>query len=139
MSCNVIVPRNCSNKDIEVSSNKIKLFDNCSIALAPRQLPTNMQNNIRTSEYAYNRTIGTASDENFIYAGESTVGDLKILFFKVCPFDYDHTTKQLYLMKQIDLKINLHNVDIKQVSGNSNMLSMYEKIPDIVVNLLTVN
>ena len=42
-------------------------------------------------------------------------------------------------MKQIDLKINLHNVDIKQVSGNSNMLSMYEKIPDIVVNLLTVN
>lgn len=134
LSCNVLVPRNCSYKDIEVSSDKIKLFDNCSIALAPRQLPTNMQNNIGTSEYAYNRTIDTVWDENYIYTGESTVGDLKILYFKVCPFDYDYTTKQLYLLKQINLKINLHNVDIKQVSANSNMLSMYEKIPYIVVN-----
>lgn len=94
--------------DSHASSGSKSLFrNNVIMAQNPEAIPTNMKPST-------NSIISTASYSQRIYpnefvefAGMNECDGYRVLTFHVCPFEYDATTKKLYLRTHINLDINL--------------------------------
>lgn len=132
-ACNVLVPENCSYKNVSFSFEKEMLRDNCVLSKAPRQYTTDMSGDM-VEPVMTNTARGASQDIGIKYVGESKSGNLKILHFNVCPFAYDSADRQLFLANKIDIKINLKESGVATFSGNVNCSPMLEKIPDMVAN-----
>lgn len=133
LSYKVLVPQNCSYKNVNFSAEKDLLFDDCIIAPAPKSEATSgwSVNNFEITgakDIVYNIS-------NIKYMGENNFGGYKLLYFNVCPFVYESGSKQLFLIKNLKLSIKLQSDNTKKVSEENNYnFSILGKINEIIEN-----
>lgn len=131
----VYVPDGQLYQDCNITFSKSLLYENCVLAPAPISQPTSstMANETpRKASYA----DATYPENNVSYVGESTVGDSKIIYFKVCPFVYDNANKKLYLAENAKLDITFQkSANIRKSLSNIPIgPGMAEQLTHLVVN-----
>lgn len=96
------------------SSSKTLIKSNIDIAHNPEALPTNalptLKEESKTSLYSQKKY----PDKDVEFVGNNDCGDYRLLTFLVCPFEFDVTTRKLYLKRHIDFDINLNTSSISQ-------------------------
>lgn len=131
----VYVPDGQLYQNCNLIFSKSLLYDNCVLAPASIPQPTSCitaSETLRKASYA----DATYPKNNVSYAGESTVGDSKIIYFKICPFVYDNANRKLYLAENAKLDITFQkSANIKKPSSNIPIgPGMAEQLTHLVVN-----
>lgn len=131
LSYDIPISENETYKDIKYSIEKEKIIDNCNIAAAPQQIPSNKTANETETSNCRNESINNQF-VNVKYAGEYIRQGEKIITFNICPFIYDNRNKQLLFINKIDLKIKLQDSDISnETDNNDREFNLLEGVPEI--------
>lgn len=130
---NVLIPEGNSFASLTVSSNKSLIRENVTIATNPRMM--------RTINFAQEATKGLPKYANKVYPISSVVykctscmDGYTILNFLVSPFEYDASSKKLYLNESITLSINLENSNEKITTLSMNGKNISDIIKSLVIN-----
>lgn len=130
---NVLIPEGNSFASLTVSSNKSLIRENVTIATNPRMM--------RTINFAQEATKGLPKYANKVYPISSVVykctscmDGYTILNFLVSPFEYDASSKKLYLNESITLSINLENSNEKTTTLSMNGKNISDIIKSLVIN-----
>lgn len=130
---NVLIPEGNSFASLTVSSNKSLIRENVTIATNPRMMPT--------INFAQEATEGLPKYANKVYPISSGVykctscmDGYTILNFLVSPFEYDASSKKLYLNESITLSINLENSNEKTTTLSMNGKNISDIIKSLVIN-----
>lgn len=105
ISVNVQVPLGMAYKSFSASISKNKLFDNVVVAENPVPVPTSMAFDLAGFTTLPQYGIMSYPSENVRYTNSSIEDTHVLLHFLVCPFIYDTSAGQLYLVSNMTLNI----------------------------------
>ena len=131
---NVLV-RNTEKYANHLSSNSKELVrNNVNLAHNPVAVPTDMlpAMNVRSNTNPYEQK--KYPDTDVEYVGTNDCGDYRLLTFHVCPFEFDATTRSLYLKSRIDFDIHLSANSPTSIPGFTLTATMKDAIKKMVVN-----
>lgn len=116
------------------SSSKELVRNNVNLAHNPVAVPTDMlpAMNVRSNTNPYEQK--KYPDIDVEYVGTNDCGDYRLLTFHVCPFEFDATTRSLYLKSRIDFDIRLSANSPASLSGYGLTAAMRDFIKKMVVN-----
>jgi len=131
---NVLV-RKTEKYDYHLSSSLKELIrNNVNLARNPVAIPTNMRPslnvNSNTSPYVQKRY----PDAEVEFVGFNDCGDYRLLTFHVCPFEFDATTRSLYLKSHVDFDIHLSANSSASLTESRLTETMKDVIKKMVVN-----
>lgn len=128
----VYVYGNNEYRNCEIDFKKSLLFNDCVISQTPILEPASTSiSETKPVNTTYEKEI--YPDNNIKFAGESNMGDYKIIYFKICPFIYNNIDKELYLASDINLHINLcEDKNFKKQKAINSIPA--EKLQDLVIN-----
>ena len=96
------------------------------------EIPDTIENDIPDT-YANVTFYGTYPSSNIQYIGENRIDGAKILVFDVCPFQYNSSTNDLFIISNMEIEIML--MDYPTRGDNTSYLNnMYSLVENIVVN-----
>lgn len=130
---NVLIPEGSSFASLTVSSNKILIRENVTIAANPRVMPTinSVQEATEDLPKYANKFYPTSSG---VYKCTSCMDGYTILNFLVSPFEYDANSKKLYLNEGITLSINLENSNERTATFSMSGKNISDIIKSLVIN-----
>lgn len=106
ISSDIIIPDKVKYITSSISKNIKLLKNNVTFALCDYPVPTNHAFN-----EDYNKTQRTIDDEkmygvvDFTYVGSSEWENVTVLHFIICPFVYDESSRDLYLIENMTVEI----------------------------------
>ena len=89
------------------SGSRILFQSNVTIAPNPKAIPTNCLPSTNEGKTAVSYSPKIYPTDFVEYVGTNEYDGYRVLTFHVCPFEYDSTSKRLYLKTHIDLNIQL--------------------------------
>ena len=105
----VYIPRGNQYVDAELRYNQTLVFNNCTLAPAPKSVTTSQLLQDEPSRVSrFDKDVYPKN--NMRYVGKSQVGEACVLYFKICPFTYDNRSKRLFLLTNIQLDVQLEDV-----------------------------
>ncbi len=132
-SLNVVLPKGDKYVGVKTIFSKKLLFKSVNIASNPKVIPTNMPNlSQSTDEVIYENKV--FPDTNCFYVGSSTVSDINVARFLVCPFIYDSRTKELYFIEKVDFVISTVKDELQSYSLSTSNINMLDVIKNQVSN-----
>lgn len=135
IGCNVLIRNNESYISHICSDKKSLVQSNVMMAHNPEVIPTNMSPALRSNSMVTQYSQNSYPTVNVEYVGVNECEDYRILTFHICPFEYDVTTRKLYLRKHIDLDIRLDSFSpITSESSGRKRYSMNNIIKQMVIN-----
>lgn len=118
-SVNFALPSGDSYCDTEITLSKKLIMKDINMTPAPQSYTTNFYKSAPENKIV-DYTGLTFPDKNVEYICTSTLGDINIARFIVCPFVYDSKTKELYIVTNIDMKLKTTGVRSLKRSININ-------------------
>lgn len=130
----VYIPGGNQYVDAELRYNQTLVFNNCTLAPAPKSVTTSQLLQDEPSRVSlFDKDVYPKN--NMRYVGKSQVGEACILYFKICPFTYDNRSKRLFLLTNIQLDVLLEDVMGVTSEDSDNSYSVDNPmIKDLVLN-----
>lgn len=118
------------------SSTKLLIRSDVTMAHNPEVIPTNVQPSLNLTSSLSPCSFKYYPDTDVEFAGNNECGSYSLLTFHVCPFEYDATTRKLFLKNHVDIDINLtDNTPISFTDfGRRSTIAMDNVIKKMVVN-----
>ena len=118
------------------SSTKLLIRSDVTMAHNPEVIPTNVQPSLHLTGSLSSYSFKYYPDTDVEFAGNNECGSYSLLTFHVCPFEYDATTRKLFLKNHVDIDINLtDNAPISFTDfGRRSTIAMDNVIKKMVVN-----
>jgi len=116
------------------SDTRILLRDNVIMANNPEAIPTNMLPSKNGVKSAVSYLDGTYPAKYVEFVGMNECDGYRILTFHVCPFEYDATSKKLYLRTNINIDIQLKESPSVSTIRTGNRNAVRNTIRQMVVN-----
>ena len=117
------------------SSSKTLMKSNIDIAHNPEALSTNILPTLKEESITNFYSQKKYPDKDVEFVGNNDCGEYRLLTFLVCPFEFDVTTRKLYLKNQIEFDINLNSSSISQsFVGRVRAAGIKDVIKRMVVN-----
>lgn len=115
------------------SGSRILFQSNVTMAPNPKAIPTNCRPSTNERNTAVSYSSKTYPTDFVEYVGTNEYDDYRVLTFHVCPFEYDSTSKKLYLKTHIDLNIQLKPSTTVSLT-RKNREAVRNSIKNIVIN-----
>ena len=118
------------------SSTKLLIRSDVTMAHNPEVIPTNVLPSLHVTSNLSPYSFKYYPDTDVEFAGNNECGSYSLLTFQVCPFEYDATTRKLFLKNHVDIDINLtDNAPISFTDlGRRGTVAMDNVIKKMVVN-----
>lgn len=118
------------------SSTKLLIRSDVNMAHNPEVIPTNVQPSLHLTSSLSPYSFKYYPDTDVEFAGNNECWSYSLLTFHVCPFEYDATTRKLYLKNHVDIDINLtDNAPISFTElGRRSTVAMDDVIKKMIVN-----
>ena len=118
------------------SSTRLLIRSDVTMARNPEVIPTNVLPSLHVTSNYSPYSFKYYPDTDVEFAGNNECGSYSLLTFHVCPFEYDATTRKLYLKNHVDIDINLtDNTPISFTDfGRRSTITMDNIIKEMVVN-----
>lgn len=123
MSLTVKVPKGSEYKDFTQSCTKSLLLNNVSIGANPISIPTNQDEISYKTDTRMNYMMSKYPSCYTKYISTATIGDSSVLYFQVCPFEYDVINKKLFFINDINLSINITNDNTNSINGQQKFIN----------------
>lgn len=89
------------------SSSKLLIRSDVTMSHNPEEIPTNVLSSFHEVSSLSPYSFKNYPDTDVEFAGNNECGSYRLLTFQVFPFEYDATTRKLYLKNHVDIDINL--------------------------------